>query len=101
MNKLNQANLKKVVGGWPGGVVVKFVHSTLVAQSSRVWIPSEDLHATYQATLWWCPTYKIEEDWHRCYLSNNLLEVKRGRLATDVSSGPIFLTKEKKKKEKR
>ena len=23
-------------------------------------------HTAHQAMLWWCPTYKIEEAWHRC-----------------------------------
>ena len=33
----------------------------------------------------------VEEDWHRCLLSNNLPQAKRGGLPTDVSSEPIFL----------
>ena len=43
--------------GWPGGAVVKFPHSALVARNSRVWI------------LGCCgrrPTYKVEEDGQRC-----------------------------------
>ena len=49
-----------------GGVVVKLVCSTSEAQGSWVWIPGIDLHTTHQAMLTWHPTYKIEEDWHRC-----------------------------------
>ena len=48
-----------------------------------------------QAMLWQCPTQKIEEDWQKHYLSDNIPQAKR-RLATDISSGPIFLTKKKK-----
>ena len=53
-------------GGQPGGVGVKSTSSTLVAQGSRVWILGVDLHTTHQAMVWWHPTYKTEEDWHRC-----------------------------------
>ena len=52
--------------GWPRGVMVKFIHSTLVALGSQVRILGVDLHTAYQAMLWWHPTYKIQEDWHRC-----------------------------------
>ena len=52
-------------GGWPSAVVVKFMHSALVAQGS--WVdpghgptPHSSSHAVAH------PTYKIEEDWHRC-----------------------------------
>ena len=36
--------------------------------------------------------HKIEEDWQRRELSDNLLQAKRGRLATDVGSETSFLT---------
>ena len=52
--------------GWPSGVVVKFMCSALVAQSSMVGILHADLRTTCQAMLWWLPTHKVEEDWHRC-----------------------------------
>ena len=45
----------------PHGVVLKFVHSTLVAW---VWILGTDLHHL-SARLWWQPTYKIKEDWQQ------------------------------------
>ena len=35
------------------GVVVKFVHSALVAQGSLVRILGRDLCTAYQAVLWW------------------------------------------------
>ena len=83
--------------GQPSGVVVKFVFSASVAQGSWAWIPGVDLCMAHQAMLWWHPTYKIGKDWHRCLLRANLLPAKRGRLATDVHSGPIVLTKKIKK----
>lgn len=52
--------------GQPGGVMVKFAHSASVAQGSQLQISGMDLYTTHQAMLWWLPTYKIEEDWHRC-----------------------------------
>ena len=57
---------KSEIGGWPGGVVVKFAHSASAARGSQVWIQGADLYIVCQAILCWCPTYKIEEDWHRC-----------------------------------
>ena len=52
--------------GWPGGTVVKFLCSALVAGGPRVQIPSMDIHTAQQAMLWRHPTHKIEDDWHRC-----------------------------------
>ena len=59
-------NLKWDPWRWPSGVVVKFVCSASAAQASQVWILGADLHISHQAMLWRCPTYKIEEYWHRC-----------------------------------
>ena len=59
--------LKKISSrGWSGDIMVKFMHSALAAQGSRVRILGTDLHTTHQAMLWWHPIYKIEEDCHRC-----------------------------------
>ena len=80
-----------VCRGQPSGLVIKFVCSTLAAQGSCIQTLGMDLGTTHQAMLWQPPTHKIEEDWHRCQLSDNLHQAKRGRLATDVSSGSIFL----------
>ena len=52
--------------GCSGAAVFKFVCSASVVQGLHVQIPGTDLHATHQIMLWWHPTYKIEEDWHRC-----------------------------------
>ena len=57
--------IKKQLEGSLGGVLVKFVHSASAAWGLWLQIPGMDLHTTHQATLWWCPTYKIEENWHR------------------------------------
>ena len=67
----------QIFWGQPSGIVVRFMHSTLAAQGSWVRILGMDLHTT-QAMLWQCPTYKTE------------------KIATDVSSGPVFLTKKKR-----
>ena len=75
----------------PGGIVVKSMHSALVALGSRVWILSVDLVQLVKPHCGSVP-HKIEEDWHRCELSDTLPQEKRGRLATDVSLEPIFLT---------
>ena len=82
--------------GQPGRIVVKFACSALGAQGLRVQIICVDLHIIHQTILWRHPTYKVEEDWQRYLLSDNLPQAKRGRLAADVSSGPMFLTKEKR-----
>ena len=37
-------SLKNNFGGWPGGLVVNFTCSALVAQGSQVWISGTDLH---------------------------------------------------------
>ena len=50
---------------WPSRVMVKFMHSALVAQGSQVQIPGADLHIAHQSILWQHPTYKIEEDWQQ------------------------------------
>ena len=47
---------KNKLRGWPGGVVVKFTRSALVACGSQVQIPGADLHTTHQAVLWQCLT---------------------------------------------
>ena len=60
------ASKKRFQGGWPGGTVVKFACSALVAQGSWVQIPGVDLHIAHQAMLWQQLTHKIDEDWNRC-----------------------------------
>ena len=84
---------KKERWGRPSSIVVNFACSAVVAQGSQDQNPGVDLCTTHQAMLWQHPTYKIEEAWNRCSLGDNLPQAKGGRLATDVSSGPIFFTK--------
>ena len=55
-----------LVGGQPGGAAVRFAHSSSAAWGSPVQIPGVDLCTAYQAMLWQHPTYKVEEDGHRC-----------------------------------
>ena len=59
-------NIKKSIVGLARDVVVGFMSSALVAQASQVQILGTDLHIAHQAMLWQHPTYKIEEDGHRC-----------------------------------
>ena len=52
--------------GWPDGIVVKFIHSTLAAQGSLVWILGVDLAPLIKPCCGGVPHIKIEEDGHRC-----------------------------------
>ena len=52
--------------GLPKGAVVKFTCSTSAAQGLHVQIPGANPHTVHQAMQWQHPTYKVEEDWHRC-----------------------------------
>ena len=72
-------NKKKQLTVWgrPSGIVVKFACSILVAWDLWVLIPGTDLYTIHQAMLSWHPAYKTEEDWHRCYLRDNLPQAKR------------------------
>ena len=51
--------------GQPDGVVGEFEHSASAALGSQVQTPGADLYTAHQAMLWWCPIYKVEEDWYR------------------------------------
>ena len=69
---------RSIYWGWPGGIAVKFVHSASVAQSSPVWIPGADLRTPLIKPCCgrWPP--------------------KLRNIGTDVSSGPIFLSKKRR-----
>ena len=46
---------------------LKFCALCISSLGSQVQFPGSDLlHSS--AMLWWHPTYKVEEDWHGCYL---------------------------------
>ena len=84
----------------PGSVVVKLTCSASAVQGSQLPILGADLHATPQAMLWQRPPYEIEEDWHRCELSDTPPQTKRGSWQKMVISRPTFLTKKKSVLEK-
>ena len=80
--------------------MVKFSCSTSAARDSWVQIPGVNLALLIKPCCGSIP-HKIEEDWHRHYLRDNLPQAKRGRFATDVGSGPIFFIKKEKKIEEK
>ena len=53
------------MGGWSFGIVVKSSMLHFSGLGSQVQILGTDLQTGHQAMLWQCPTYKMEEDWHR------------------------------------
>ena len=57
---------KAEIGGWPGGAAVKFACSTSAARGLPVWIPGADMAPHGKPCCGRCPTYKVEEDGHRC-----------------------------------
>ena len=99
-------------------VAVKFVRSASAARGSPVQIPGANTAPLGKKPC--CgrhPTYKVEEDGHRCELRVSLPQQKeedwqqmlaqgqsssekRGGLAEHVSSGLIFLKKKKVRKDK-
>ena len=64
--KADKSKNESQMRGWPGGIEVKFARSTSAVQGLQVWILGMDLHTAHQAMLWCRPSYKIEEDGHRC-----------------------------------
>ena len=56
--------------------MVKFVRSASAARVSQVQILGADLDTAHQATLWQYPSYKIEEDGHGFWFSDNLSQAK-------------------------
>ena len=81
--------------GWPCGVVVKFSHSTSVAEGSWVCILGMDLHTTHQAMLWWHHTYKKEEDWQQILAHGQSSSQKKrknpARIVSHVFSTVVWL----------
>ena len=56
---------KDILGGWPHGTVARFGMLHFSSPGSWVQITGMDLHYSL-AMLLQGPTYKVEEDWHRC-----------------------------------
>ena len=54
------------IRGLPSGTAVTFVHSASVARGSRVQIPAADMAPLGKPCCGRRPTYKVEEDGHRC-----------------------------------
>ena len=63
-------------GGRPHDLVLSLAHS---ASATQVWFPGMTLHHSSVAMLWRRPSYKIQEDWHRCQLRANLPQQNKGR----------------------
>ena len=69
--------VENIFGGWPCGIVVKF--SALCFGGLGLWVcfPGIGLHHLSAAVLWQHPIYKIQEDWHRCWLRAHLPQKRK------------------------
>ena len=82
--------------GLPGGAVVKFTRSALVAQGSPVQILGAYRCTAYQAMLWQASHIESRGRWAWVLAQGQSSSAKRGGLAVGISSGVIFLKKKKK-----
>ena len=57
---------KGVIRGRPGSTEEKLARSALAAWGSPVRIPGADMALLRNPCCGRCPTYKVEEDGHRC-----------------------------------
>ena len=65
--------LRIIYSGWPSGTAVEFTYS---ASAAWVWIPGADVVPLGRPCCGRRPTYKVEEDEHRCQLRVNLPQQK-------------------------
>ena len=63
-DSLSNKHYQKLMGGRPGGAVIKFASSTLAAWGSQVPIPDGDMTPHGKPCCCRRPTYKVEEDGH-------------------------------------
>ena len=59
-------SIKNIKRGQPGGTAIKCSYSASVAGSSPIRIPAADMAPLGKPCCGRHPTYKIEEDGHRC-----------------------------------
>ena len=95
-----RVNQKSNHRGRTGSAAVKFARYTLAAQGLPVQILGADMTPLGKPCCGRSPTYKEWEEWHGCELRASLPQQKKGGLAADVSSGLIFLKKNKNKNKK-
>ena len=80
--------------------MVKSAPSASAARGSPVQILGADMAPLAKLCCGRRPTYKVEEDGHRCQLRASLPQQKEQILAADVSSGLIFLKNKTKQNKK-
>ena len=61
-----------IIGGRPGGPVVKFAHSASTAHGLPIRIPGTDVAPLGKPCCGGRPTYKVKEDGHGCWLGASL-----------------------------
>ena len=71
--------IKLLSRGQPGGAAVKFTRSASAAHGSPVWIPGAD-----RAPL------------GKSHAVVGIPQIKQRKMGTDVSSGPVFLSKKRR-----
>ena len=80
---------KQNQGGQPYSIVVEFSTLCFHAPDSQVWFPGTDLHHL-SAMPRQQPTYKIEEDWHRCQLRVKLPHQNKRERKNGIAQGKFL-----------